>query len=186
MAPVGVGSHGRASRAMTMTVEVQPRFQVLPSGIRIVRLGPTDHGWLAEYRAILDRSVQDFLRRAHVPGTPAAVLEELAGSLAIPTRAVWLVLRPDYGLLGFALAELRALFGAPPEVFCLAAYLYPRRPARGIFPGLVRVMLEWGRGHGATTGTFQTSRVKPRAWARVGAQPTATIYTVPMPSDGGH
>jgi hypothetical protein len=158
------------------------RLQILSSGVRIVRLGPMDHGWLAEYRSILFHSAQDFVRRAHLPGTPEAVLEELAMSLTNPSRAVWLVLRPDYGLLGFALAEVSSSFGAPPAVIAMAVYLFPRRHTpKTIFPALVEAILVWGQSHGATIGYFQTRRTESKAWQRIHATPVATIYAVPMP-----
>jgi hypothetical protein len=169
---------------MTTVVEApaDARLQILPSGVRIVRLGPRDHGWLAEYRGLLALSARDFVRRAHLPGTPEAVLEELARSLTDPSRAVWLVLRPDYGLLGFALAEVSSSFGAPPAVVAMAVYLFPRRRTpRTLFPALVETILMWGQRRGATIGYFQTRRTESKAWQRIHATPVATIYAVPMP-----
>ena len=159
---------------------VSSRLTVLPTGVRIIRLGQGDGGWLRELEAILRISAKDFLQRSGVAGTPEAVLEELAWSLAHPHRAVWLVLTAEYRLLGFALAELRSSFGAPPEVFSVGTYLYPRRTPRDVFPAVVRAMLDWGRGYGATRGTFQTKRTESRAWARVGAKPVATLFEIQM------
>jgi hypothetical protein len=172
---------------MTTAVETQAdsRMQVLPSEIRIVRLGPGHDRWLHEYADTLRHQAEDFLKRSGLAGNPDGVLTEFLLSLDSPWRAVWLVVRPNYRLIGWAVAEVRASFGQAPEVFAIGMYLYPKRVPREVFPALVQAMLGWGRSHGATRGTFQTSRIEARAWARVGAQPTATIYTVAMPSDGG-
>jgi hypothetical protein len=133
----------------------RPRDRVTPpdppSGERLVRLGPGDLGWLVEFRQILLRSATDFLRRAKMAGTPEGMLEELAGSLAQPQRAVWLVPRPDYRLLGFAIAEVSASFGGPLAGVGVATYLYPRRRiVRKIFPALVHAMATWA----ATQSSF--------------------------------
>jgi GNAT superfamily N-acetyltransferase len=171
---------------MTTVVEAQAnsRLQILPSGVRLVRLGANDHGWLQEYRPILLRSAEDFLRRSQLAGTPEGVLGELDAALEVPWRAVWLVLHPDYRLIGFALAEMRASFGEAPEVFAVGMYLYPRRVPRAVFPALVQAMLGWGRSHGATRGTFQTQRTETRAWRRIGARPRATLYEIPLMTEG--
>jgi GNAT superfamily N-acetyltransferase len=170
---------------MTTGVMASPsRVHMLDSGVRVVRLGARDHGWLQEYRPILLRSAEDFLRRSQLAGTPEGVLLELHAALEVPWRAVWFVLRPDYRLIGFALAEVRASFGEAPEVFAVGMYLYPRRVPREVFPALVQAMLGWGRSHGATRGTFATHRTKARAWMRIGARPVATLYEVPMAAEG--
>jgi hypothetical protein len=75
---------------------------VLPSGVRLVRLGPGDGAWLIEYEKILRVAAQDFLRRARLPGVPEGVLDGLWTALDDPQQAVWLVLDPAYRLLGFA------------------------------------------------------------------------------------
>ena len=105
---------------MTTAVETQTdsRMQVLPSDIRIVRLGPGYDGWLQEYADMLRHQAEDFLRRAGMTGDPEGVVTELALSLDSPWRAVWLVLRPNYRLIGFAVAELRASFGQAPRGVC--------------------------------------------------------------------
>jgi hypothetical protein len=165
---------------MTTIVEMQTdsRMQVLPSEIRIVRLGPGHDGWLREYGDTLRHQAKDFLRRAGMTGDPEGVVTELALSLDSPWRAVWLVLRPNYRLIGFAVAELRASFGQAPEVFAIGMYLYPKRVPREVFPALVSAILGWGRSKGATRGTFATQRTESRAWARIGAKPHATLYEI--------
>jgi hypothetical protein len=163
-----------------------PRVQVLPSGVRFVRLEPGDEGWLVEYEQTLRLAAEDFLKRAHLPGTVDGVLQELAASLAHPARAVWLVLWQDYRCIGFAIAEVSAQFGGPRTVLAVATYLRTKwRAPRAVFPALVAVMLAWGASLGATVGQFWTRRTEARAWARVGAQPTATIYTVPIAAPEG-
>ena len=171
---------------MTLTVEapVTARFQVLPSGVRLVRLGSGEHGWLTEYRQILLAGAEDFLRRSQLTGTPEGVLMELSVSLESPWRAVWLVLRPDFRLIGWAIAEVRAGFGQAPEVFAVGVYLFPRRVPREVFPALVGAILGWGRIHGATRGTFATQRTESRAWKRIGARPAATFYEIPIEEGG--
>jgi hypothetical protein len=171
---------------MTTGVMASPsRVHMLDSGVRLVRLGARDHGWLQEYHPILFRSAEDFLRRSQLAGTPEGVLLELNAALEVPWRAVWFVLRPDYRLIGFALAEVRASFGEAPEVFAVGMYLYPRRVPREVFPALVQAMLGWGRAQGATRGTFATHRTEARAWTRIGARPVATLYEIPMAAEGG-
>jgi hypothetical protein len=165
---------------MTTAVDSASRLTVLASGVRVVRLESGDQGWLTEFEPILRISAKDFLKRSGAAGTPEGVLEELAQSLWHPHRAIWLVLTAEYRLLGFALAELRASFGAPPELFTIVAYLYPKRTPREVFPALVKAMLAWGRERGATRGTFQTQRMKPGAWARIGAKPIATVFAIPI------
>jgi hypothetical protein len=167
-----------------METPADARLHILPSGVRIVRLGASDHGWVQEYHRILLRSAEDFLRRSQLAGTPEGVLLELNAALEMPWRAVWLVLRSDYRLIGFALAEVRASFGEAPEVFAVGMYLYPRRVPREVFPALVHAMLSWGRSQGATRGTFQTQRTETRAWRRIGARPRATLYEVPLMTEG--
>ena len=173
---------------MTTTVETpaDSRMQVLPSEIRIVRLGPGHDGWLHEYGDTLRHQAEDFLRRAGITGDPEGVVTELALSLDSPWRAVWLVLRPNYRLIGFAVAELRASFGQALEVFAIGMYLYPKRVPREVFPALVGAILGWGRSKGATRGTFATKRTESRAWQRIGARPTGQIiYEIPMMVEGG-
>jgi GNAT superfamily N-acetyltransferase len=171
---------------MTTVVETRAdsRMQMLPSEIRIVRLGPGHDGWLHEYAETLRHQATDFLQRAGIPGDPDGVLSELVLSLDSPWRAVWLVLRPNYRLIGWAVAELRASFGQAPEVFAIAMYVYPKRVPREVFPALVSAILGWGRTHGASRGTFATTRTESRAWARIGAHPAATLYEIPMPEEG--
>jgi GNAT superfamily N-acetyltransferase len=171
-----------------MATAVEPRadsrLQVLPSEIRIVRLGPGHEGWLKEYADTLRHQAEDFLKRSGLAGNPDGVLTELVLSLDSPWRAVWLVLRPNYRLIGFAVAELRASFGQAPEVFAIGMYLYPKRVPREVFPALVRAILGWGRSNGATRGTFATQRTESRAWARIGARPVAQIYEVSITGEG--
>lgn len=164
-----------------MTTDVaDSRITVLSSGVRVVRLQAGDQGWIQEFEPILRIAAKDFLQRSGAEGTPEGVLAEVAQSLWSPHRAVWLALTDEYRLLGFALAELRSSFGAPPELFTIVTYLYPRRTPRDVFPTLVKAMLDWGRSHGATRGTFQTQRQKPGAWARIGAKPIATVFAIPI------
>ena len=116
-----------------MEAPVTSRFQVLPSGVRLVRLGAGEHGWLKEYRQILLAGADDFLRRSQLAGTPEGVLMELSVSLESPWRAVWLVLRSDFRLIGWAIAEVRAGFGQAPEVFAVGVYSVPAEgAARGL------------------------------------------------------
>jgi hypothetical protein len=169
-----------------MSTVVEPeaeRFQILPSGARIVRLGLGEDGWLREYQKILRISAQDFLSRAHQAGTPDGVLDALDAALGRRDQAVWLVLQGDYRLLGFALAEVRQDFDAPPHVFVIAAYLYPRRTPRSVLVALVDAIRAWGGARGATAIDFQTRRPR-KAWGRVGARPLATLYTVPIAVKG--
>jgi GNAT superfamily N-acetyltransferase len=171
---------------MTTAVETQAdsRMQVLPSEIRIVRLGPGHDRWLHEYADTLRHQAEDFLKRSGLAGNPDGVLTEFLLSLNSPWRAVWLVVRPNYRLIGWAVAELRASFGEAPEVFAVGMYLYPRRVPREVFPALVQAILAWGRAQGATRGTFATHRTEARAWRRIGARPVATLYEVPMAAEG--
>jgi GNAT superfamily N-acetyltransferase len=161
------------------------RFQILPSGIKIARLGAGDQGWLVEFRQILEIAAADFLRRAHQAGTPTGVIDDLAHALEQPHQAVWVVVDPAFRLRGFALAEIRTgEFGCAPRAFVPAAYLYPRRTPRAVFPALVQAILAWAAPYGATSLDFQTRRPAARAWRRVGATPAATLYTVPIPQTG--
>jgi len=165
--------------------EVSDRFRILPSGIRIARLGSGDQGWLIEFRQILAIAAADFLRRAHQAGTPEGLIEDLSRALESPHRAVWVIVDPAFRLRGFALAEiLGGEFGLPPRAFVSAAYLYPRRTPRSVFPALVEAIRAWAATHGATTLGFQTRRSVARAWRRVGAFPTATVYTMPIAATG--
>jgi hypothetical protein len=169
---------------MTSTLELVPeavdRFQILPSGVRIARLAEGDDAWIVEYEKILKIAAQDFLRRAHQTGTVEGVLEDLSRALAQAHQAVWFVLRQDYRLLGFALAELVREFGAPPRAYVQAAYLYPRLTPRSVLPALTRAIIAWAAAQGATTLGFQTRRQADRAWQRVGATRAATVYTMPI------
>lgn len=164
-----------------MTTMTEPtRLAILPTGVRIVRLGIGDAAWLREYEKILRVAAKDFLTRAHQAGTPEGVLAELADALSALHRAVWFVLTPDYRFLGFALAEIVQEFGAPPRVFVQAAYLYPRRTPRSVLPALTEAIRAWGAACGAASLDFQTRRPSAGAWRRVGATPIATLYRVPI------
>ena len=160
------------------------RLDILPSGVRIVRLGARDDVWLREYDKILRGAAQDFLTRSHQAGTPEGVIEELAMALTHPQRAVWLVVRADYRLLGFALAEIVQEFGAPPRVFVQAAYLWPNRTPRSVLPALTQAIRTWGVACGAASLDFQTRRTTGGAWARVGARPVAILYTMALAPQG--
>lgn len=164
---------------------IDSRLHVLPNGVRLVELGPLERGWLVEFDQILRLAAADFLKRAHQAGTPDGVLDDLAAALTQPHRAVWLVLSAEYRFLGFALVELVQEFGAPPKVFVQAAYLWPRRPSRAVLPALTAAIQAWGVARGATALVFQTRRETARAWRRVGAQPVAALYTIPIPTDAG-
>jgi hypothetical protein len=161
---------------------VDARFHVLPSGVRIVRLGAPHGGWLREYDKVLRVAAADFLRRGHVPGTAEGVVQELAAALASPRQAVFLVLRHDFALLGFALAELSSIFGGPRTAVAVATYLRPGKTPRAVFRALIDAMIAWAAQQGATIGYFHTRRLADaRAWTRIGARPIATIYAVPIP-----
>jgi len=162
---------------------VDTRLTVLPSGVRIVRLGVGDDEWVREYEKILTIAAQDFLTRAQQAGTPEGVIEELRDALAQAHRAVWFVLQADYRFLGFALAEIVWEFGAPPRVFVQAAYLYPRRTPRSVLAHLAQAIRAWGATLGAVSLDFQTRRPSAGAWRRVGALPVATLYRVPIGDD---
>jgi hypothetical protein len=165
----------------TLTLADAPsRFDILPSGIRLVRLGPDDEVWVREYEKILSVSAQDFLARAGQAGTPEGVVAEVRDALTQESRAVWFVLQPDYRFLGFALAEIVREFGAPPRVFVQATYLYPRRTPRSVLPALTQAIRAWGAACGAASLDFQTRRPSAGAWQRVGARPIATLYRVPI------
>jgi hypothetical protein len=168
---------------MLAEMAADPRLTVLPSGIRLVRLGVGDAAWVQEYEKILHAAAQDFLRRAQQAGTPEGVLDELRRALTQESRAVWFVLQPDYRFLGFALAEIVQEFGAPPRVFVQAAYLYPRRTPRSVLSALAQAIRAWGATWGASALDFQTRRPSAGAWRRVGAQPVATLYRVPIGDD---
>jgi hypothetical protein len=163
---------------LELIAEAADRFRILESGVRIARLGTGDGGWLVEYDKILRIAAQDFLRRAHQPGTVDGVLDELARALAEPHKAVWFILQRDYRLLGFALAEIAQDFGSTPRAFVQAAYLYPRTTPRSVLPALTQAIRAWAATQGATTLGFQTRRPADRAWQRVGATRAATVYTM--------
>jgi GNAT superfamily N-acetyltransferase len=169
----------------TATLDVQPdvptRFRVLPSGVRFVRLGPGDDGWLVEYQKILRIAAADFLKRGKIAGTADGVVQNLSESLAVPTRGVWLVLTPQYQLLGFALTELASLFGGPVRAIVLAMYLYPRRTPRGVFADLRQTIIDWARDVGATEVGWLTRRRTPHVWQTIG-QPSATFYLLDLAS----
>lgn len=169
---------------MTTMTDSMPRLDILPTGVRLVRLEAGDEGWLREFEKILLVAAKDFLARAHQAGTPEGVVAELHAALWSPARAVWFVLTPEYRLLGFALAEIVQEFAAPPRVFVQAAYLYPRRTPRSVLPALTRAIVAWGAQAGATTVDFQTQRPSAGAWRRVGAQPLATLYRIPIGPQG--
>ena len=175
---------------MTATMEPVPvdaaeRFRILPSGVKIARLGSGDQGWLVEFRQILEIAAADFLKRAHQAGTVAGVIDDLDRALEHPHQAVWVVVDPAFRLRGFALAEIRAgEFGGPPRAFVQAAYLYPKRTPRSVLPALTQAILAWAGTHGATELGFQTRRSAARAWQRVGATAVATLYTMPVPQTG--
>lgn len=159
-------------------VRVDTRLDILPSGIRIVRLGTGDGFWLEEYRRILLVAAKDFLSRSRIPGTPEGVLLRLSAAVALPTQAVWLVLDPAYRMIGFAWVTLSSIFGGPIVASAPAVYLYPRKRTYGAFPELVKRMVEWSVANGAAHCFFETKRDRPRAWARIGAKPAAVIYEV--------
>jgi hypothetical protein len=168
-----------------VSAAVDSRLQVLPSGVRIIRLGATHGGWLREYDKVLRVAAADFLRRGHVPGTAEGVVQELAAALAVPQQAVFFVLRQDFAFLGFALAELSSIFGGPLTAVAVATYLRPGKTPRPVFRALIAAMQAWAAQHGATIGYFHTRRLaEARAWTRIGARPIATIYAVPIPRVG--
>jgi GNAT superfamily N-acetyltransferase len=152
------------------------RLEVLPSGVRIIRLGPGEAFWLEEYQRILLVAAEDFLKRARIPGTPAGVLTRLTRAVHEPYQAVWLVLDPAYRLIGFAWVILSSPFAGPPVAVAPAVYLYPRKRSRGVFPVLVSRMIAWSAAQGAVRYSFETSRDRPRAWARIGFRPASVIY----------
>jgi hypothetical protein len=150
--------------------------------VRIVRLDVAHGGWLLEYEKVLRVAAADFLRRGHVPGTAEGVVQELAAALASPHQAVFLVLRHDFALLGFALAELSSIFGGPLTGVAVATYLRPGKTPRAVFRALIDAMQAWAAQQGATMGYFHTRRLaEARAWTRIGARPIATIYAVTIP-----
>jgi hypothetical protein len=157
-----------------------PPLEVLPSGVRIVRLGPGNDWWLDEYQRILHIAAEDFLRRARLPGTPEGVLERLRMAVYEPMQSVWMVLDPSYRLIGFALVTIQSPFGGPPVASAPVVYLYPRKRVREVFPTLVERMVAWSRAHGAAHCYFETRRDRPRAWARIAARPVSVIYEVSM------
>ena len=165
-----------------MTLESKPEAQleILPSGVRVIRLGEGDGFWLEEYQKILLVAAKDFLARSRLPGTPEGVLTRLAIAVYEPNQAVWLVLDAEYRLIGFAWVVLSSPFGGPPIASAPAVYLYPRKRVGAIFPVLVRRRVEWSKMNGAAHCYFETRRDRPRAWARIGARPAAAIYEVEM------
>jgi hypothetical protein len=167
---------------MLASVEAPERYQVLACGVRIVRLGAEQAGWLREYDKVLRVAAADFLRRGHVPGTPEGVVQELTAALASPQQAVFLVLRHDFVLLGFALVECSTIFGGPVTGVAVATYLRPGKTPRPVFRALIDAMRAWVAQQGGTLGYFHTRRTaEARAWTRIGARPIATIYAIPIP-----
>jgi hypothetical protein len=154
------------------------RLAILPSGVRIVRLGPGDEGWLEEYQRILLIAAGDFLVRSGTLGTPEGVVARLRLGVGDPSQAVWLVLDPSYRLIGFSLLALSCPFGGPLVSGTLAVYLYPRKRHARVFPELVRRMVAWSREQGAEHCYFDSRRHRPRAWRRIGARAISTNYEV--------
>jgi hypothetical protein len=165
---------------MTTAQLADPRYQVLDSGVRIVRLGPGDAGWLREYQAILRSAARDFFKRAHLEGEPDVLLAELEEILSLG-GAVWLVVDAQYRLLGFAAGRLhRAAWTERRVAESPCCYLYARKTPKGVFRVLWTAMRQWATEAGATELAY-TSRRPMRGLERItGATWVASVYTVPL------
>jgi hypothetical protein len=182
---------------MTETVAIGPetepdysgaRFVKLAEGPRLVRLEtPVDLAWLREYRVILRAAARDFLKRSHLEGDPDVVLEELGELLQTGGRgAVWLIVDPEYRLLGFSAVRIgRAAWSPESIASVLCCYLFPRKTPRSVFGRLWIEMIRWARGQGAQRGYFQTRRGTRRAWARHGATLIGALYQVDLAEPSG-
>jgi GNAT superfamily N-acetyltransferase len=170
---------------MDLAVSHAERIHILSSGARLIRLTAADgSAWLREYRKILQVASAEFLKRSGLPGDPDRVLSELA-DLLTHGGAVWLVVDPDYRLLGFSAARLRAAAWSDAlvsEIPC--TYLYPKKTPRGVFKALVTAMIAWSKEEGARSILFTTRRIEDAAWQRItGAKKIAAVYEYPLERD---
>jgi GNAT superfamily N-acetyltransferase len=163
---------------MSATVEIPAP----PHALKVVRLRPGyGPAWLAEYRPILRRAAEDFLRRARLPGTPEGVLALLEQAAVAEDGGVWLLLTPDYRLRGWAVAALGEPLGGPRLAEVLAMHVYPRGTPPGAFQALVAAIRTWAAEAGATEIVFQSRRGGRGLWARqVEAEPVAVLYRAPV------
>jgi GNAT superfamily N-acetyltransferase len=158
-----------------------------PHALKVVRLRPGyGPAWLAEYRPILRRAAEDFLRRARLPGTPEGVLGLLEQAAGMEDGGVWLLLTPDYRLRGWAVAALGEPLGGPRLAEVVAMHIYPRGTPPGAFRALVAAIRTWAAEAGATEILFQSRRGVRGLWARqVEAEPVAVLYRAPVMPTGG-
>lgn len=167
-----------------MTTMVEPRqdsrLTVLPTGMRVIRLAPGEQSWLSEYGTILRMAVEDFLKRGRGLGTVDGLLQHMADTIDSPWHAVWLVVDPEYRLVGFALAKLTWVFGAGPFATVDALYLYPKKSTRGLYAQMIEILQEWASANGAIDAFCETRRDRPRAWKKIGARPFSVVYQLPM------
>jgi GNAT superfamily N-acetyltransferase len=158
-----------------------------PHALKVVRLRPGyGPAWLAEYRPILRRAAEDFLRRARLPGTPEGVLGLLEQAARMEDGGVWLLLTPDYRLRGWAVAALGEPLGGPRLAEVVAMHIYPRGTPPGAFRALVAAIRAWATEAGATEIVFQSRRGVRGLWARqVEAEPVAVLYRAPVTPTSG-
>jgi GNAT superfamily N-acetyltransferase len=165
------------------TLVADSRYQVLESGVRLVRLehGPAGLGWLREYRPILRAAAADFLKRGKLEGDRDVVVDELAEILSVG-GSVWLVVDAEYRLLGFGAMRLRRAAWARhlvADVPCL--YLYPKRTPRCVFRVLIAAMIAWARTEGAEEIFFTSRRGLRGLEAITGATSIGCVYAFPIP-----
>jgi GNAT superfamily N-acetyltransferase len=153
-----------------------------PHALKVVRLRPGyGPAWLREYRPILRRAAEDFLRRARLPGTADGVLGLLEQAAVAEAGGVWLLLTPDYRLRGWAVAALGEPLGGPRVAEVVAMHVYPRGTPPGAFRALVAAIRTWAAEAGATEIVFQSRRGGRGLWARqVEAEPVAVLYRAPV------
>jgi GNAT superfamily N-acetyltransferase len=167
---------------MTTLVESSSdsRLTVLPTGMRVIRLAPGEQSWLVEYETILRMAIRDFLKRGKGLGTVEGLLQHMADAIDNTWHGVWLVVDPEYRLVGFACAKLTWVFGAGPFATVDALYLYPKKASRGLYAQMITVLQEWAAASGAVDAFCETRRDRPRAWKKIGAKPFSVVYQLPM------
>jgi hypothetical protein len=163
---------------MSATVEIPAP----PHALKVVRLRPGyGPAWLREYRPILRRAAEDFLRRARLPGTPEGVLGLLDQAAMAEDGGVWLLLTPDYRLRGWAVAALGEPLAGPRLAEVVAMHIYPRGTPPGAFRALVAAIRTWAAEAGAEVIYFTSRRGQATTWARlVEGEPVATVYRAPV------
>lgn len=166
------------------TLVADARYQILEGGVRLVRLeDEAGIGWLREYRSILRTAAADFLKRGKFDGDRDVVVDELMELLSVG-GAVWLVLDPEYRLLGWAAVRLRRAAWAKRLVAEVpGVYLYPKRTPRHVFRALFDTMLAWAAAEGAEELAFTSRRPIRGVEAITGAKVVGCVYARPIPKD---